>query len=77
MPLPLLHAVVVNLVSEEISEAMTKCAATLPYGESELAFAGERECGGEATGRGRGRSQGIDGGGQVSEEGGDRGGGRG
>ncbi len=35
-----LHAVVVNLVDEAIVEAMNKCAAQLPYGMSELEYAG-------------------------------------
>src|SRR5580692_12236375 len=34
------HEFVVNLVDEGIAEAMNKCAASLPYGESELDFAG-------------------------------------
>jgi len=34
------HEFVVNLVDEAIAEAMNKCAATLPYGESELQHAG-------------------------------------
>jgi flavin reductase (DIM6/NTAB) family NADH-FMN oxidoreductase RutF len=34
------HEFVVNLVDEGIAEAMNKCAAGLPYGENELAFAG-------------------------------------
>lgn len=34
------HEFVVNLVDESIAEAMNACAATLPYGESELANAG-------------------------------------
>src|SRR5215813_11639035 len=36
----LTHEFVVNLVSEEIAEAMNKCAASLPYGENELVHAG-------------------------------------
>jgi flavin reductase (DIM6/NTAB) family NADH-FMN oxidoreductase RutF len=34
------HEFVVNLVDEEIAEAMNKCAASLPYGENELVHAG-------------------------------------
>jgi flavin reductase (DIM6/NTAB) family NADH-FMN oxidoreductase RutF len=34
------HEFVVNLVDEAIAEAMNKCAASLPYGENELAYAG-------------------------------------
>jgi flavin reductase (DIM6/NTAB) family NADH-FMN oxidoreductase RutF len=34
------HEFVVNLVDETIAEAMNKCAASLPYGENELTFAG-------------------------------------
>ena len=34
------HEFVVNLVDEGIAEAMNKCAASLPYGENELAHAG-------------------------------------
>jgi len=34
------HEFVVNLVDEGIAEAMNKCAASLPYGENELKFAG-------------------------------------
>jgi len=34
------HEFVVNLVDEAIAEAMNQCAATLPYGESELQRAG-------------------------------------
>jgi flavin reductase (DIM6/NTAB) family NADH-FMN oxidoreductase RutF len=34
------HEFVVNLVDESIAEAMNKCAASLPYGESELQHAG-------------------------------------
>jgi flavin reductase (DIM6/NTAB) family NADH-FMN oxidoreductase RutF len=34
------HEFVVNLVDEAIAEAMNQCAASLPYGESELAQAG-------------------------------------
>jgi flavin reductase (DIM6/NTAB) family NADH-FMN oxidoreductase RutF len=34
------HEFVVNLVDESIAEAMNKCAASLPYGENELAHAG-------------------------------------
>jgi flavin reductase (DIM6/NTAB) family NADH-FMN oxidoreductase RutF len=34
------HEFVVNLVDEAIAEAMNKCAASLPYGESELTHAG-------------------------------------
>ncbi|MDR3459455.1 MAG: flavin reductase family protein [Verrucomicrobiae bacterium] len=37
-----LHEFVVNLVDESIAEAMNQCAATLPYGESELTRAGLR-----------------------------------
>src|SRR6266704_4299177 len=36
----LTHEFVVNLVDEAIAEAMNKCAASLPYGVSELAHAG-------------------------------------
>jgi flavin reductase (DIM6/NTAB) family NADH-FMN oxidoreductase RutF len=36
----LTHEFVVNLVDESIAEQMNKCAATLPYGESELVHAG-------------------------------------
>jgi flavin reductase (DIM6/NTAB) family NADH-FMN oxidoreductase RutF len=39
----LTHEFVVNLVSEDIAQAMNKCAASLPYGESELSFAGLSE----------------------------------
>ena len=34
------HEFVVNLVDENIAEAMNKCAASLPYGENELLQAG-------------------------------------
>ncbi len=34
------HEFVVNLVDESIAEAMNQCAASLPYGESELKYAG-------------------------------------
>ncbi|HEY9172381.1 MAG TPA: flavin reductase family protein [Verrucomicrobiae bacterium] len=34
------HEFVVNLVDEALGEAMNQCAASLPYGESELAHAG-------------------------------------
>jgi flavin reductase (DIM6/NTAB) family NADH-FMN oxidoreductase RutF len=34
------HEFVVNLVDEAIAEAMNQCAASLPYGENELARAG-------------------------------------
>jgi flavin reductase (DIM6/NTAB) family NADH-FMN oxidoreductase RutF len=34
------HQFVVNLVDEAIAEAMNRCAASLPYGENELAHAG-------------------------------------
>jgi len=34
------HEFVVNLVDEAIAEAMNQCAASLPYGESELQHAG-------------------------------------
>ena len=34
------HEFVVNLVDEPLAEAMNRCAASLPYGESELASAG-------------------------------------
>jgi flavin reductase (DIM6/NTAB) family NADH-FMN oxidoreductase RutF len=37
------HEFVVNLVEEAIAEAMNKCAASLPYGENELAHAGLTE----------------------------------
>lgn len=36
----LTHQFVVNLVDESIAEAMNQCAASLPYGENELAHAG-------------------------------------
>jgi flavin reductase (DIM6/NTAB) family NADH-FMN oxidoreductase RutF len=36
----LAHEFVVNLVDEPIADAMNQCAASLPYGESELAHAG-------------------------------------
>ncbi len=36
----LTHEFVVNLVDERIAEAMNRCAASLPYGENELAHAG-------------------------------------
>ena len=36
----LTHEFVVNLVDEAIAEPMNRCAATLPYGESELTHAG-------------------------------------
>lgn len=36
----LTHEFVVNLVDEAIAEAMNRCAASLPYGENELASAG-------------------------------------
>ena len=35
-----LHEFVVNLVDESIAEAMNQCAASLPFGESELTRAG-------------------------------------
>ncbi len=35
-----MHEFVVNLVDETIAETMNKCAASLPYGESELTQAG-------------------------------------
>ena len=35
--------VVVNLVDEDLVEGMNRCAAALPYGQSELDFAGEGE----------------------------------
>lgn len=34
------HEFVVNLVDEAIAEAMNRCAASLPFGENELAHAG-------------------------------------
>lgn len=34
------HEFVVNLVDESIAEAMNRCAASLPYGQNELEFAG-------------------------------------
>ncbi len=34
------HEFVVNLVDEAVAEAMNQCAASLPYGENELAHAG-------------------------------------
>jgi flavin reductase (DIM6/NTAB) family NADH-FMN oxidoreductase RutF len=36
----LTHEFVVNLVDESIAQAMNKCAASLPYGENELEYAG-------------------------------------
>ncbi len=36
----LTHEFVVNLVDENLAEAMNKCAASLPYGEDELRHAG-------------------------------------
>lgn len=36
----LMHEFVVNLVDEAIAEPMNRCAASLPYGENELALAG-------------------------------------
>ena len=36
----LTHEFVVNLVDEALAEAMNRCAASLPYGEDELAHAG-------------------------------------
>jgi flavin reductase (DIM6/NTAB) family NADH-FMN oxidoreductase RutF len=36
----LTHEFVVNLVDEPLAEAMNQCAASLPYGENELAHAG-------------------------------------
>ncbi|HTL18284.1 MAG TPA: flavin reductase family protein [Patescibacteria group bacterium] len=36
----LTHEFVVNLVDEEIAEAMNQCAASLPYGANELVHAG-------------------------------------
>src|SRR5947199_114125 len=36
----LTHEFVVNLVDESIAEATNKCAASLPYGENELVYAG-------------------------------------
>jgi flavin reductase (DIM6/NTAB) family NADH-FMN oxidoreductase RutF len=36
----LTHEFVVNLVDENLSEAMNKCAASLPYGEDEMQQAG-------------------------------------
>ena len=36
----LTHEFVVNLVDEQIAEAMNRCAASLPYGENELNHAG-------------------------------------
>ena len=36
----LTHEFVVNLVDEDLAEAMNKCAASLPYGENELMQAG-------------------------------------
>jgi flavin reductase (DIM6/NTAB) family NADH-FMN oxidoreductase RutF len=38
----LTHEFVVNLVDEDIAEAMNQCAASLPYGENELIPAGLR-----------------------------------
>ena len=35
-----MHEFVVNLVDENIAEAMNQCAASLPYGENELVRAG-------------------------------------
>jgi flavin reductase (DIM6/NTAB) family NADH-FMN oxidoreductase RutF len=40
----LTHEFVVNLVDEAIAAAMNKCAASLPYGESELDHAGLHAC---------------------------------
>jgi flavin reductase (DIM6/NTAB) family NADH-FMN oxidoreductase RutF len=34
------HEFVVNLVDENIAEAMNQCSASLPYGENELRYAG-------------------------------------
>lgn len=34
------HEFVINLVDENIAEAMNKCATPLPYGENELEYAG-------------------------------------
>jgi flavin reductase (DIM6/NTAB) family NADH-FMN oxidoreductase RutF len=36
----LTHEFVVNLVDEDLAQAMNKCAASLPYGEDELQHAG-------------------------------------
>src|SRR5579859_1290923 len=36
----LTHEFVVNLVDDALGAAMNKCAASLPYGQSELEFAG-------------------------------------
>jgi len=36
----LTHEFIVNLVDEDIAEAMNRCAATLPYGQDELVHAG-------------------------------------
>ena len=38
------HEFVINLVDEDMAEAMNKCATALPYGESELGFAGLQTC---------------------------------
>jgi flavin reductase (DIM6/NTAB) family NADH-FMN oxidoreductase RutF len=40
----LTHEFVVNLVDEALGEAMNECAASLPYGESELERAGLHAC---------------------------------
>jgi flavin reductase (DIM6/NTAB) family NADH-FMN oxidoreductase RutF len=40
----LTHEFVVNLVDEDIAEAMNQCAATLAYGEDELVHAGLHSC---------------------------------
>jgi flavin reductase (DIM6/NTAB) family NADH-FMN oxidoreductase RutF len=40
----LTHEFVVNLVDEAIAEAMNQCAASLAYGENELAHAGLHSC---------------------------------
>src|SRR5215467_4129657 len=40
----LTHEFVVNLVDEEIAEAMNQCAASFPYGVNELISAGLHTC---------------------------------
>ncbi len=40
----LTHEFVVNLVDEPLAEAMNQCAASLPYGENELDYAGLHAC---------------------------------
>ncbi len=38
------HEFVINLVDEDLAEAMNKCATPLPYGVNELEFAGLHTC---------------------------------